>query len=97
MKVSQDQEVPRLPQHIKEGLKTKPKDATDLDLILPPLLEKKVIWFQMHLKSIRPVYRFPAKSDGTWINVVGGCFSKREAGAFDCEVVDHYINKRKTP
>ena len=34
MKVSQYQEVPRLLKHIKEGLKKKPEDATDLDLTI---------------------------------------------------------------
>ena len=43
MKVGQGQDVPRLPKHINEGLKEKPEDATDLDLILPLSMEKKVM------------------------------------------------------
>ena len=94
MKVRQDQDAPRLPKHIKEGLKKKPEDATDLDLILTQSMEKKVMWFQMHHHCIHPVHHFPTEKDGTQINVVGGRFSKREAGLFDCAVVDHYIERK---
>ena len=60
-------------------------------------MEKKVMWFQMHLDSIRPVQHLPAQANGTQTNIVGWCFSKREAGVLDCGIVDHYIDKRKTP
>ena len=56
MKVSQDQQVLK---HIKEGCKEKAEDATDLDLILTQSMEKKVMWFQMHLDSICPVHCLP--------------------------------------
>ena len=84
--------MPRVPKCIKEGLKTKPKSVgTDLDHTLPGKL-----WFQMHLKSVHPVHNFPPIPDGSQINVVGGKYYHRKAGGYDCGVVDHYVNERKT-
>ena len=91
MKVSQDENAPRILKQIEEGLKNKPEDATNLELTFTPTMQKKIMWFQMHLHYIRPVHHFPTRNDGTQTNVVGGHFSKREAGAFDCAVVDQDI------
>ena len=49
----------------------------------------------MHLKSIRPMHCLPPSPDGTQINIVEGRFYLRKAGGYDCDMVDHYVNKRK--
>ena len=48
------------------------------------------------MKHIRPVHHFEKRKYGTQINVIGNRFSKREAGVYDCAVVDHYLHG-KTP
>ena len=39
MKVRQDEDAPRVPKHIKEGLKNKPKDATNMELSFTPMMQ----------------------------------------------------------
>ena len=59
-------------------------------------MQKKMVRFQLHMKHIHPVHHFEKRLDGTQVNVVGRRFSKREAGAYNCAVVDHYLHG-KTP
>ena len=76
MKLNQDQEVPRVPKLIKEGLMKKPSSVTiNFDLPLPAKLQDKVMYFQMHLKSIHLMYCLAPSLDGTQINIVGGRFN----------------------
>ena len=69
----------------------------DLDLALPPKLQDKVMYFQMHLKSIYPNHCLPRSPDGTQINIVGGRFYLRKTGGYDCGMVNHFVDKRKMP
>ena len=98
MKLDKDQQVPKIQKSIKEGLKTKPSSvATDMDLILPPKLQDKLTWFHIHLESVHPVHHFPPKRECTQVNVVAERYYYWRADGFDCGVVDHYVDERKTP
>ena len=96
MIVKQDADAPRIPKQIKEGIKNRSKDATNVELMFTQAMQKKMLWFQFHKEHICPVYCFEKRMDGTQINVLGKRFSKRGAGVYDCAVVDHYLQV-KTP
>ena len=57
MIVEQNQDAPRIPKQIKEGLRNRNKEATDVELVFLPTMQKKMTWFQFHKEHIRPVYR----------------------------------------
>ena len=96
MIVKQDEDAPRIPKHIKEGIKNRGKDATNVELIFTQAMQKKMLWFQFHMNHIRPVHHFEKRMDGTQINVLAKRFSRRRAGVYDCAVVDHSLHG-KTP
>ena len=74
MIVKQDEDAPRIPKHIKEGIKNRAKDATNVELTFTQLMQKKMLWFQFHMNHIRPVHHFEKRMDGTQINVLGKRF-----------------------
>ena len=96
MIVEQNEDAPRIPKQIEEGLRNNKKEAIDVELAFSQGMQKKMLWFQFHKEHICPVYHFDKRMDGTQINVVGKCFWKQGAGVYDCAVVDHYLNV-KTP
>ena len=96
MIVEQNEDAPRIPKQIKEGLRNRKREATDVEFSFLAAMQKKMLWFQFHKEHIRPVFRFEKRMDGTQVNVVGKRFLKRGAGVYDCAVVDHYLNI-KTP
>ena len=96
MIVEQNQDASRIPKQIKEGLRNRKKEATDVELVFSVAMQKKMTWFQFHKEHIRPIYRFDKRIDGTQINVLGQRFSKCGAGVYDCTVVDHFLQV-KTP
>ena len=47
MKVNQDENALRIPKQMKEKIKNKPEDATNLELAFTPTMQKKIVWFQL--------------------------------------------------
>ena len=48
MIVGQDKDAPKIPKQIKEGLKNRGKEATDVELVYTQAMQKKMLWFQFH-------------------------------------------------
>ena len=48
MIVEQNEDAPRIPKQIKEGLRNRKKEATDVELAFSAGMQKKMLWFQFH-------------------------------------------------